>query len=105
MSIDVKRANSLIKELYREYLLEEGGTWKTPSNQEIVDLLTRNGYTRKEAEKLGLPKSIAYRKKKAIQYSTGVAQLLRHLAKKKGLSLRDYITKIFNELNFERGIP
>ncbi len=52
MSIDVKRANSLIKELYREYLLEEGGTWKTPSNQEIVDLLTRNGYTRKEAEKL-----------------------------------------------------
>ena len=60
---------------------------------------------RKAAEKLGLPKSIAYRKKKAIQYSTGVAQLLRHLAKKKGLSLRDYITEIFNELNFERGIP
>lgn len=57
---------------------------------------------RKTAEKLGLPDSIAYKPKKAIQYATGVSNLLRRIAKREGLSLRSYVEKVFNEICLNR---
>ncbi len=50
--------------------------------------LSRDGWRklilRRLAEKLGLPKSIAWRRKRAIQYSTRVSTALRRIAKKHG---------------------
>ena len=56
---------------------------------------------RKAAEKLGLPASIAYRPKRAIQYATGVTSTLRKIAKRKGLSLQKYVEKIFTKIRIE----
>jgi len=57
---------------------------------------------RKAAEKLGLPASIAYKPKKAIQYTTGVASILKKIARRKGLSLQKYVEKAFNETYMKR---
>ncbi|KYH38439.1 MAG: asparagine synthase [Candidatus Bathyarchaeota archaeon B23] len=46
---------------------------------------------RRLAEALGLPGSIAWRRKRAIQYSTGVSRALRRIAKGRRLSLREYL--------------
>ncbi|MCK4435863.1 asparagine synthase, partial [Candidatus Bathyarchaeota archaeon] len=50
---------------------------------------------RKMAEDLGLPKKITEKAKKAIQYTTGVNQAIRKIAKSEGLSLREYVQAIF----------
>jgi len=50
------------------------------------------------AEMLGMPPFIVNRPKKAIQYATGVDGALRRLARGKGLTLREYIEKVFNEV-------
>ncbi|RLI17591.1 hypothetical protein DRO49_03450, partial [Candidatus Bathyarchaeota archaeon] len=47
---------------------------------------------RRLAEKLGLPERIAWRRKRAIQYSTGVSTALRRISKKHGKrSLRELL--------------
>jgi len=47
------------------------------------------------AKKLGIPKIITEKTKKAIQYTTGVNQAMRKLAKKEGLTLRKYVEETF----------
>jgi len=50
---------------------------------------------RKTAEKLGLPKQIVYKPKKAVQYATGVDRVLKKLAKRQNLPIRQYLQRIF----------
>lgn len=50
---------------------------------------------RKTAERLGLPKQIVFRPKKAVQYATGVDKALKRLAKNHGFNLEQYLRKIF----------
>ncbi len=57
----------------------------------------RKRVLRQTAKKLGIPKLIVEKPKKAIQYTTGVTQAMKKLAKKEGLTLRQYMKKIFLE--------
>jgi asparagine synthase (glutamine-hydrolysing) len=50
---------------------------------------------RRVAEKLGLPQFIAEKPKRAIQYTTGINKTLKKLAKRKGLSIKEYVQKMF----------
>ena len=50
------------------------------------------------ARSIGLPKSIYSRRKKAIQYSTGVNNALRRLAKRERSTLSRYILGRFNQI-------
>jgi asparagine synthase (glutamine-hydrolysing) len=52
---------------------------------------------RRAAQNMGLRRSVVDKPKKAIQYTTGVAAALQKLAKKRGLSLREYLQKMFQE--------
>ncbi|XES76966.1 MAG: asparagine synthase-related protein [Candidatus Bathyarchaeia archaeon] len=52
---------------------------------------------RKTAENRGLPKSIVEKPKKAVQYSTGISNALKRLAKKQNQTLAEYINKLFLE--------
>ncbi|UCE95708.1 MAG: asparagine synthetase B [Candidatus Bathyarchaeota archaeon] len=65
-----------------------------------LKIFSRNDPLRKRilrfaARKLGIPKFIADKPKKAIQYATGVNQEMRKLAKEEGLTLREYVEKTF----------
>ncbi|NIR86033.1 asparagine synthetase B [Candidatus Bathyarchaeota archaeon] len=53
---------------------------------------------RRVAQNLGVPFFIANKPKKAMQYTTGVNKALRKSAREKGLTLREYIKKIFREV-------
>ena len=64
---------------------------------------SRKVILRKAAEKLDLPASIAYKPKKAIQYATGVALILKKIARRKGLSLQKFVEKAFNEAYMRKG--
>ena len=44
---------------------------------------------------LGLPESIAEKPKKAIQYSTGVNKVLKKIAKRKKMTLSEYVNTLF----------
>jgi len=59
---------------------------------------------RKMAENLGLQSEITRKKKKAIQYATGVSKALVKLAKKEGLPLKQYLERKFQTLLKERNI-
>jgi asparagine synthase (glutamine-hydrolysing) len=50
------------------------------------------------AEMLGMPPFIVNRPKKAIQYATGMDGALQKLARGKGLTLKEYIEKVFKEV-------
>ena len=67
-----------------------------------VDLKIRNGtrkfILRKVAKELGLPEEITNREKKAAQYGSGSQKVLRKIAKKRGLSLRDLAETTFKEV-------
>ena len=54
------------------------------------------------AEKLGFPEEIVNRRKRAVQYSTGVNKALRQLARKRGKTLRRYLADRFEEVKAER---
>jgi asparagine synthase (glutamine-hydrolysing) len=58
---------------------------------------------RKAAENLGLPSSVVYRPKKAVQYTTGVSKALRKLAKESQLNVREYLTQCFRATMVEIG--
>jgi asparagine synthase (glutamine-hydrolysing) len=49
-------------------------------------------------KKIGLPDEVAFRPKKAIQYSTGVDRILRQLARKQGLKLSRFLAEKFYPL-------
>ncbi|MEM1566607.1 MAG: asparagine synthase-related protein [Candidatus Bathyarchaeia archaeon] len=68
-----------------------------PLNMKInpIDDDLRKLVLRKTAEKIGLPRQIAYKPKKAVQYATGVEKALKRLAKSQNLPLKRYLERIF----------
>jgi len=58
----------------------------------------RKRVLRQIAQNLKLPSYIVNRRKKAIQYATGVDRALRKLAKEEGLTLQKYIEKVFRKV-------
>ncbi len=50
---------------------------------------------RKVANNLKIPGSIADKPKKAVQYTTGVNSAIRKIAKKRKMTMREYINKLF----------
>ena len=52
---------------------------------------------RKVALNLGLPKSIVDKPKKAVQYSTGVNDAIKRIAKKHKKSVKNYISELFQQ--------
>jgi len=58
----------------------------------------RKRVLRRVAQNLGLPSLIVNRKKKAIQYATGVDKALRQLARRESLTLNEYIRKVFRRV-------
>jgi asparagine synthase (glutamine-hydrolysing) len=52
---------------------------------------------RKAAEKMGLPKEVIDKPKKAVQYATGVNEALRRIARAKGLSVAVYLQNEFQQ--------
>jgi asparagine synthase (glutamine-hydrolysing) len=50
---------------------------------------------RKVARNMGLPASVAEKPKKAVQYSTGINDALKRLAKKQKVTLKEYVTGLF----------
>jgi len=71
-----------------------------PVNLKIhsVDDHLRKRVLRHVAKNLGVPEFIAERTKKAVQYATGVDKALRELARKRGLTQRDYIKQVFRKI-------
>lgn len=65
---------------------------------ELPDNGLRKLVLRRVAENLGLPKIIVEKKKRAIQYATGVNKTLEKLAKKENLQLKGYLERIFERL-------
>lgn len=58
----------------------------------------RKHVLREAAKLLGLPESIAYMPKKAVQYSSGSDIAIRKLAKRKGKSPSEYVEGVFKEV-------
>jgi asparagine synthase (glutamine-hydrolysing) len=58
----------------------------------------RKRLLRRVAHNLQIPKFIAGKPKKAVQYTTGVTKALQRLAKDEGLTLRQYIEATFSKL-------
>lgn len=52
---------------------------------------------REAAKNLGLPPSIVDKPKKAIQYTTGTNRILQKIARQRGLSMDDYLGRVFEE--------
>ena len=52
---------------------------------------------RRTAENIGIPRSIAEKPKKAVQYSTGINNALKRIAKKHNLTLAEYVNNLFTE--------
>jgi asparagine synthase (glutamine-hydrolysing) len=53
---------------------------------------------RELARSKGLSECVVSRRKRAVQYSTGVSTALRNLAKKEGITLKRYLTDFFNRI-------
>ncbi|MCX8150091.1 MAG: asparagine synthetase B [Candidatus Bathyarchaeota archaeon] len=52
---------------------------------------------RETAQRIGLSEAIVWKHKKAIQYGTGVSSALKRIAKRKKISLAEYIERVFRE--------
>ena len=50
---------------------------------------------RKAAENMGLPETITKKPKKAVQYSTGVNNALKRIAKRKNVTVREFLNELF----------
>ena len=57
----------------------------------------RKRVLRQTAKNLAIPEFISSRPKKAIQYTTGVNQAIRRLAKKESLTMREYLEDAFRK--------
>jgi asparagine synthase (glutamine-hydrolysing) len=53
---------------------------------------------RQLAKNLGLPGFVVDKPKKAIQYATGVNKTLEEISRKAGLSVNEYMGKIFQTI-------
>jgi len=53
---------------------------------------------RRLGQMINLPKSVVERPKKAIQYATGIERALRHIAKRRKMTLTEYVMKSFEEV-------
>jgi len=71
-----------------------------PVNLKIdsVDDPLRKRVLRHVGINLGIPVFIVERTKKAVQYATGVSKALRELARRRGLTQRDYIKQVFGKV-------
>jgi len=71
-----------------------------PVNLKILssDDHLRKRVLRHVAKNLGIPEFIAERTKKAVQYATGVDRALRELARRRGLTLQDYVKQVFGKI-------
>jgi len=58
----------------------------------------RKRVLRRVARNLEIPSFMADKRKKAVQYTTGVTKALQHLAKDEGLTLREYVKKAFSRV-------
>jgi len=56
---------------------------------------------RKVAFSLGLPESVVNKPKKAMQYSTGINDAVKRIAKKQNTTVNEYIYELFNK-SYER---
>jgi len=65
---------------------------------ENQDSALRKLVLRQVAENLGLPKFIAEKPKRAIQYTTGINKTLKKLAKRKELPIKEYVQKMFQTI-------
>lgn len=61
----------------------------------------RKRVLRQAAENIGVPRFVSERPKKAIQYTTGVSQALKKLAKKEDLTVREYVESVFKQVYCE----
>jgi hypothetical protein len=52
---------------------------------------------RKVALDVGMPSSMVDRPKKAVQYSTGINDAIKRVAKKQGKTVNEYINELFQE--------
>ncbi len=69
---------------------------------ESKDDTLRKVVLRKVAENMGLPPAITEKKKRAIQYSTGINNALKRIAKRHNLTLKEYCNKLFrSQLNYK----
>ncbi len=64
----------------------------------------RKRVLRRTAQQLGAPKSITEQPKKAIQFGTGVAQVMRMIARREHLSLGEYLERLFQKTVDLRGL-
>jgi asparagine synthase (glutamine-hydrolysing) len=60
--------------------------------------MPRKVVLRRLAETLGFPESVWARPKKAAQYSTGVMKALNRIAKRRGTSLRKYLSQVYRRV-------
>ena len=60
--------------------------------------MLRKAVLRKVGENVGLPHFIVKKPKRAIQYTTGVNKTIKRLAKQKGLSMKEYLQKMFQRV-------
>jgi len=58
----------------------------------------RKRVLRHVAQNMSIPKFIAGKTKKAVQYATGVDRALRELARRRDLTLKDYVKGIFEKI-------
>ena len=58
----------------------------------------RKRVLRRAARNLDVPGFMADKPKKAVQYTTGVTKALQRLAKTEGLTLREYVKKVFSRV-------
>jgi len=58
----------------------------------------RKRVLRQVAQNLGMPLFIVNKTKKAVQYATGVNKAIQKLARKEGLTSREYIEKVFRSV-------
>jgi asparagine synthase (glutamine-hydrolysing) len=56
---------------------------------------------RNAAKKLGLPKTVVERPKRAMQYATGVDKAIKKIAKQENLSTKKYLARVFQDI-FEK---
>jgi len=58
----------------------------------------RKRVLRRVAQNLGMPLFIVNKTKKAVQYATGVNKAIKRLARKEGLTSREYVEKVFRRV-------
>jgi asparagine synthase (glutamine-hydrolysing) len=58
----------------------------------------RKRVLRQVAQNLGIPMFIVKKTKKAVQYATGVTKAIQRLARKEGLTSREYVEKVFRRV-------